>query len=155
MKSLREKVSGRFSLFPPINVGLSKKKKQTKTKNPNKHLPPPKQGILSWRKCTFSWAFFLSVGKYCHPTLLCFSVVAIFALPEPSSFPPLLPSAKFHHHHFPSRFLSQFPAHTVVHEYFRNSRGRRRSLQTHTRFITLRATGCRLGFDLILKHPDL
>lgn len=88
----------------------------------------------------------MSVGKTDIPSSFC-SVVAIFTPPKPSSFPSLLPSAKFSHH-VPSQFPSQFPAHMVVQEYVLNSQGWKQALQIHTRFVTQWATACRLGFEL-------
>lgn len=81
-------------------------------------------------KISFSICFLHGTEKILNAPCSVFLWLLFLPFQNPPSFPLLLPSAKFPHH-FPSWFLSQFPTHTVVHEYIINSQGKRRSLQLY------------------------
>lgn len=81
-------------------------------------------------KISFFIGFLHDSGKILNAPCSVFLWLLFLPFQNPPSFPLLLPSAKFPHH-FPSWFLSQFPTHTVVHEYIMSSQGKRRSLQVY------------------------
>lgn len=75
-------------------------------------------------KIAFSTGFLRGTGKRLNAPCSVFLWLLFLPFQNPPTLPLLLSSAKFPHQ-FPSWFLSQFPTHTVVHEYITNSQGKR------------------------------